>query len=242
MEPKSPTSIPARIMARMFAEFLPSARAEEQLQSREAVQTSAWLVGLSAALLTFAAANHDLVNNLGTRANATLVAVLASACIAGVTHRILESVQVRRTTSLLYRLSGFLSGLRESDEAGPTPPESVLTRADVIKCLADDFNLDYAFLDEYNVSVERCKSIHRDVFNREVEYDKELGNTIKLAIEAHTGITFESPKVDFNDVARERHSTIICIRKASTVAYVITTVSFLTGVALISGSLLDGTS
>lgn len=240
--------VPFRLDARIaeyYRDLLPEIRAEINRFGEQSVQLIVWLVGLATgitALLVSQLSSQQPV--IGSRAASWTIALLAASVVLGVLHRILYHMAEVATWSQLLNFRGYLLGLTDPS-SGPLELEEYWDVARIAQELNEEFGLDYSFLVEYNVPIERAREIYTSVYDRHNEREKEGLRRLADVVGETFGIP-EDKRHYFGEPAPKGHSVreqgqyIRALHRASSLLFLGTAICFIASViTVVAGIIRD---
>ena len=147
----------------VFVDQLPSIVSQAREHDREAVATVTWIVGFSIAVGGFVLQSSALRATLPGRG---VLILLILSILSGLAYRLLSfRIQIRdymNYTNLYASLLGLKGELEESVHHQELDPSWDEVR--IVERMKSNYDEDYAFLLEYNASLERCRSIYDDTY------------------------------------------------------------------------------
>jgi hypothetical protein len=155
------------VLARFLKDWLPPLVKESEDSGRESVQATAWLVGLSTALIALIAANLRVAQLVGTRLLPYLFACLLGVVLFGVVHRLAyQFFELWQRRQMVDVNVGVMKHLVEADT--PWEPQELTSVEEVVAELKTYFALDYSFL----LSAHSDLASAREAYKTQYEYWK----------------------------------------------------------------------
>lgn len=232
------------VLAKHYNIIIPEAEAQFFNLARSTVDVSVWLVGLATGVIAFLVGSDDAGEMLGQYSYQASLVLFAFVIFFGVAQRVLFHIGELRKWPISLRLRGSLIGLTEN-----TPLASKLqdhwSVNDIVDRLREDFGVNYSYLIEYNVPLERAREAYNGQLQIHREFEKEGIDNLAEILCAHYGLP-ESEKGNYfgKDMKQDLEETRAKAMKvneifgASNTAYFLAAGFFICGiVALIIGAI-----
>ncbi len=185
----SKVSIPSAIAA-MFRDVLPKELDEFHRGEADVAQTSMWLVGLASTMLLFCAANPSKVDQIFFGLTRFGVAFLMVTVVAGVLNRLLRVWVGRRISRSLRHLHGHFAGFMAAEHIEePDELSDRWTREEIVLRLRETFDVDYGWLEKYNVALPDCQQCYRDQYSIWERFNGQRLEGIKKILAAYMGLS-----------------------------------------------------
>jgi len=170
----------------LFRDSVPSLREQTMEIGRETVQVVVWLVGLASALLVLAATNRALLSGLSQTGRSVATGLFVGVAVFGVLQRLVYHITEAKQRLLFHGLHAHLAGLT-SDIEEPLALHDVWDRATIIKQLSRGFDLQYDFLDQYDVPIEKCREIYSEHYTKWQSFEAQKLNHFGELLAAFSG-------------------------------------------------------
>jgi len=177
---------PHEEFAGIVRRLLPHYLRDWETVGRDEVKTGVWLVGLASAVLAFLAGNDGLRNETALRVGIAPVVVLAATIILGVAHRVLYQLyEADQRAHFRNAMNALL--VYEVQGRSPFPLQEEWTESDIVRHLREEFDLDYCFLQEYEVPLDRCREIYKRTYDSWRTREDEGHEEVQALLRAFSG-------------------------------------------------------
>jgi hypothetical protein len=175
----------------LFRDVLPKTlELAEHLQA-DLTQLETWLVGLASTLLALAVVSPDRARTATGGSYGTTAVLLLVTIAAGVLARLLggwsTATMISSANRLHAEICGMEAGLREAKL--PRELSEGWDEAEIVRRLQADLDVNYAFLLEHQVPLEKCREEYRIQYGMWQRYEKERLDKLKTAVANSLGLT-----------------------------------------------------
>lgn len=229
-------------LAIWMADYLPKYMEGQTQLQRDGVQLAVWLVGLSVGLVALLIADAGSEGAwLGPTATSMAVGLATATVLFGVLHRVAvyfaqglaHNHVLDFRMDLAMRTADMDFGPRELSEHWDVP--------EIVSRLKEGFDLDYSFLIEYNVPLEKSRKIYTEIYTQEKKWEQEALDQLVKVVSAFTDLGKEQeakmtrPRTEQDLESRREHARRIkAYEQASNRTFYLTGIAFILTVAVIA--------
>jgi hypothetical protein len=179
------------VIAKFYCNLVPELETEWHGLAQASVHVGTWLVGLATGLIALLVGIGDARSLVGTTTLQWAIGLLSVVVVLGVVQRALFHLAQRLRWPILVGLRGNLLGYTDRS-AYASELSQYWDKDEIVRRLRDDLGMDYDWLLEPPISLERARDAYNSHLAIHKKYEDEGLAHLAQLMTAHTGMPAEA--------------------------------------------------